>query len=72
MTLGPTLSEMREPWTIDAATRTQALAAKTTDPLDPINLYNITWYDADDEISHFVIPPQSDRRRSAHRRHLQP
>lgn len=57
MKLGPTLSEMREPWTIDPATRKQALEAKTSNPLDPVNLYNITWYDADDEITHFVIPP---------------
>ena len=57
MKLGPTLSEMREPWTIDPATRKRALEAKASDPLDPINLYNITWYDADDEIQHFVIPP---------------
>lgn len=56
MKLGPTLSEMREPWTLDAATRKHALEAKESDPLDPINLYNITWYDADDDVRHFVIP----------------
>ncbi len=48
---------MREPWTIDSATRKKALAAKASDTLDPINLYNITWYDADDEVQHFVVPP---------------
>jgi cysteine synthase len=58
MKLGPTLSEMREPWTIDADVRRSALKAKTTDPLDPLNLYNITWYGADDEIRYFVVPPE--------------
>ena len=61
MKLGPTLSEMREPSTIDPSTRQRALEAKAPDrldPLDPVNLYNITWYDADDEIPHFVIPPE--------------
>jgi cysteine synthase len=57
MKLGPTLSEMREPWTIDSKTRKRALDAKASDPLDPLNLYNITWYDADDRVQHFVVPP---------------
>ena len=56
MRLGPTLAEMREPWTIESSTRKRALAAKHEDPLDPVNLYNITWYDAEDEINSFVIP----------------
>jgi len=47
---------MREPWTIESSTRKRALAAKHEDPLDPVNLYNITWYDAEDEINAFVIP----------------
>jgi cysteine synthase A len=56
--LGPTLSEMREPWKISPATRAKALATQPVDPLDPVNLYNITWYDAKDEIQHFVVPPE--------------
>ena len=56
MRLGPTLAEMREPWTIESSTRKRALAAKREDPLDPVDLYNITWYDAEDEIKSFVIP----------------
>jgi cysteine synthase A len=56
--LGPTLSEMREPWKIDPGTRSQALATQSVEPLDPINLYNITWYDSKDEIQHFVVPPE--------------
>ena len=56
--LGPTLSEMREPWTIDPSMRAEALAARRADPLEPVNLYNITWYDDEDEICHFVVPPE--------------
>jgi len=57
MFLGPTLAEMARPWTIDSATRSAAHDART-DPLDPLNLYNITWYDDDDEVRHFVVPPE--------------
>jgi cysteine synthase len=53
MKLGPTLSEMREPWTIEAGMRRRARAA---DPLDAASLYNVTWYGLDDEIRHFLVP----------------
>ncbi len=53
---GPTFAEMLHPWTIDPATRTRALAAMTADPLDPINLYNITWRGGDDQIHYEVLP----------------
>jgi cysteine synthase len=55
MKLGPTLSEMREPWTIEATTRRRSREA---DSLDPVSLYNITWYGFDDEIRHFLVPPE--------------
>ena len=42
---GPTFSEMLEPSRIRKDLREKALAAKTADPLDPINLYNISWKD---------------------------
>lgn len=58
MNLGPTLSEMRQPWTIDPKVRARAREARETDPLDPVNLYNITWYGDDDQIRHFVVPPE--------------
>ncbi|MGH9335041.1 MAG: pyridoxal-5'-phosphate-dependent protein subunit beta, partial [Vicinamibacteria bacterium] len=54
--LGPTLSEMREPSTIDGTVRGRARQARVEAPLDPVNLYNITWYGSDDEIRHFVVP----------------
>jgi len=53
---GPTFSEMLHPITIQADIRARALAAKATDPLDPINLFNITWRDEHNEIYHVVLP----------------
>jgi hypothetical protein len=50
MRLGPTFSEMRDPATIEPGVRAAALAAKESDPLDPINLYNITWRGPENEI----------------------
>jgi cysteine synthase len=58
MKLGPTFTEMRYPDRIETAVRQQALAAHDTDPLNPINLYNITWRDPQNEIYHFVVPPE--------------
>ena len=40
---GPTLAEMRDPSRIKPDVRKQALEIKRKDPLDPINLFNITW-----------------------------
>ena len=54
--LGPTFDEMLHPQTIDPATRARALAAQRADPLDPVNLYNITWRGADNEIKYEVLP----------------
>jgi cysteine synthase len=54
--LGPTFDEMLHPSTIDPATRKQAVAALKGDPLHPVNLYNITWRGADDEIKYEVLP----------------
>lgn len=56
--LGPTFSEMRNPATIAPQVRQQAMAAKTADPLNPLNLYNITWHDGNNHIYHFVVPPE--------------
>ncbi len=58
MILGPTFEEMLHPDTIDAKTRATALEAMTRDPLDPINLFNITWRDADNRIRYEVLPRQ--------------
>ncbi len=56
--LGPTFAEMLHPTTIDPATRAQAVAALRDDPLNPVNLYNITWRGADNSIKYEVLPPE--------------
>jgi cysteine synthase len=55
---GPTFGEMLDPSRIDPNIRAQALAAKKTDPLDPINLFNITWKNEENQIYHEVLPPE--------------
>jgi cysteine synthase A len=47
---------MLHPAKIDPAVRAQAVAALERDPLDPINLFNITWRDAANEVYHVVLP----------------
>ncbi|MCC7359683.1 MAG: pyridoxal-phosphate dependent enzyme [Anaerolineales bacterium] len=56
--LGPTFDEMLHPHTIDPAVRARAVAAQTADPLDPVNLYNITWRGPDNAIKYEIIPPE--------------
>ncbi|MBL8094785.1 MAG: pyridoxal-phosphate dependent enzyme [Anaerolineales bacterium] len=56
--LGPTFEEMLHPSTIDPAIRRRAIAALKGAPLDPINLYNITWRGPDDEIKYEVLPKE--------------
>jgi cysteine synthase len=56
--VGPTFEEMLHPWTVDSEVRKKALEAKKNDPLNPINLYNITWRDGNDEVYHFVMPKE--------------
>jgi cysteine synthase len=58
MISGPTFTEMRHPEQIDPEIRRRALAARNEDPLDAVNLYNITWRNAANEICHFVVPPE--------------
>lgn len=54
--LGPTFEEMLHPQKIAPAIRARALDMKTRDPLDPINLFNITWRDGNNQIYYFVMP----------------
>lgn len=54
--LGPTFEEMLHPQTIAPDLRARALEMKTKDPLDPINLFNITWRDGANQIYYFVMP----------------
>ncbi len=53
---GPTYAEMLDPARIDPAVRSRAVAAGKSDPLDPINLFNISWKDEDNRIYHEVLP----------------
>jgi cysteine synthase len=54
--LGPTFEEMLHPSKIAPEIRARALEMRTQDPLDPINLFNITWRDGNDQIYYFVMP----------------
>lgn len=53
---GPTFAEMRDPKQMDARTRERARAARTEGPLDPVNLFNITWKPDGEAVSHVVLP----------------
>lgn len=56
MITGPTFEEMLHPEKIDPATRALALRSLRENPLDPINLYNITWRDGQNHLFHIVLP----------------
>ncbi|MBZ0278565.1 MAG: pyridoxal-phosphate dependent enzyme [Anaerolineae bacterium] len=47
---------MLHPHKIAPDIRAKAIQAKTADPLDPINLFNVTWRDANDQIYYIVLP----------------
>jgi len=55
---GPTFEEMLHPGKVDPKVRKQALEMRTKDPLDPINLYNITWRSPEGGIYYYVLPEQ--------------
>ncbi|GAB4555995.1 MAG: pyridoxal-phosphate dependent enzyme [Anaerolineae bacterium] len=56
MIIGPTFEEMLHPSKIDPIIRQRAVQAKTNAPLDPINLFNITWRDPQNAVYHVVLP----------------
>ncbi|MEW5719628.1 MAG: pyridoxal-phosphate dependent enzyme [Chloroflexota bacterium] len=56
--LGPTFEEMLHPNKIAPEIRQRAIEAKTKDPLDPINLFNITWRDSNNNIYYHVMPKE--------------
>ncbi|MCJ7620845.1 MAG: pyridoxal-phosphate dependent enzyme [Anaerolineae bacterium] len=56
LVIGPTFEEMLHPWKIDPQVRAQARRMLDEDPLDPINLYNITWRDHENRVYHYVLP----------------
>ncbi|MDI7267280.1 MAG: pyridoxal-phosphate dependent enzyme [Myxococcota bacterium] len=53
---GPTFEEMLHPDRAPAEIRRRALAAFNAAPLDPINLFNITWKGPDGAVRHVVLP----------------
>jgi cysteine synthase len=55
---GPTFEEMLHPEKIHPDIRAKALRMKQEDPLDPINLFNITWKNQDNQIYHYVLPKE--------------
>jgi cysteine synthase A len=56
MITGPTFEEMLHPQRIDPAIRARAAVARRDAPLDPINLFNITWRDPDGNAYAVVLP----------------
>ena len=58
MITGPTFEEMLHPDKIDPEIRADALKALKEDPLNPINLFNITWRDRNNKVFHVVLPKE--------------
>jgi len=58
MVTGPSFEEMLHPQTLDPALRAEAAAALKEDPLNPLNLYNITWRDENNRVYHLVLPSE--------------
>ena len=58
LVIGPSFEEMLHPWKIDPALRAKAEEMSLKDPLDPINLYRITWRDINNRTYYMVLPPQ--------------
>lgn len=55
---GPTFEEMLHPEKIKSDIRGKALKAKESDPLDPVNLFNITWKKQDGTPCYMVLPKE--------------
>lgn len=55
---GPTYEEMLNPKKMLKKVRNKALKALKEDELDPINLFNITWKDENNEVRKIVLPKE--------------
>lgn len=53
---GPTYEEMLHPEKIDPRVREKAIKALGENELDPVNLFNITWKDQNNQIRRIVLP----------------
>ncbi len=58
MITGPTFEEMLHPQKIAPQIRGDAIQALEADPLNPLNLFNITWRDKDNQVHHLVLPKE--------------
>jgi len=58
MITGPTFEEMLHPEKMDPEIRAKAIDALKNNPLDPINLYNVTWRDKQNKVYHVVLPKE--------------
>jgi len=56
ISFGPTYDEMLDPGLVEKDVRDRALTALKQDELDPINLFNITWKDAANDVRKIVLP----------------
>lgn len=57
MIFGPTYEEMLHPEKIDTAIRKRALRQIRENELDPVNLFNITWKDKNNQPYYIILPP---------------
>ncbi len=55
----PTFDEMLHPAKVDPAIRARAKAARSSDPLDPINYFNINWQKPDGSGTNYFVMPES-------------
>ncbi|HBE77384.1 MAG TPA: pyridoxal-5'-phosphate-dependent protein subunit beta, partial [Firmicutes bacterium] len=55
---GPTYTEMLHPETMDVNIRSKALKSLKGNELDPINLFNISWKDAQNQVRKIVLPKE--------------
>jgi cysteine synthase len=55
---GPTYEEMLHPEIMDATLRGKALKVLKANELDPINLFNITWKDAQNQVRKIILPKE--------------
>ena len=55
---GPTYDEMLQPEKISPEVRATALKQLHDNEMDPINLFNINWKDADNKVRKIVLPPE--------------
>ncbi len=56
--IGPTFEEMLHPQKIDPVIRKKAIEMAKKDPLNPINLFNISWRDENNKIRYLILPKE--------------